>query len=764
MIERLNEFLDRLMNGKLNLVLTAENITLVSQEAQRLLSIKEQWTKADIDICKQILSISNIVYNNSDRELLFLDDGIYDLLLEVYKQYESIFQVGSPIVKFDNNGELVNGEKELINPIIGLSKDFIDNSLYYEDIFVKQPRFDIDYYNRLEGQRDSGIRQAKKNISVPHKYPNLVGSLDKCKFVLNDQARLAGVLDDPSVKIFERDFLGKQLQEGLLDNRMYIQLIAELKYDGVSVEADVTNKILGARSRGDVNNDIAADLTPVLGGMVFPFCPPMDDNEAFGMQFEAIMTYHNLERYSRYRGRPYKNSRNTMTGLLGSLDAYDFRDLITLVPLKTSLDIDPVQEIEFMNKYYQNGELLRYSVLAGNYYEVLFQVKKFVEEAEKMRPAFPFMYDGVVIHHTDPNIIQKLGRKNSINQYSIAIKFAPLKSKAIFTGYSYTVGQNGVVTPMIHYTPVEFYGTIHDKSSGHSYARFKDLNLAIGNVVDVDYRNDVMPYVTKGDQPFINPNQPEEFPRFCPSCGNELIYSDKQAVCNNPDCIEKVTSRMTNMLQKLGVKDFAEASIKVLGVTSFKEFMELSYEQLIQLGPTNAKNLYDSIQNIKTTPIEDYKLLGSIGFENIAVETWKKILSIIPYKDIMDDIDINLYDRLVNINGIGPSIAGAILAQRDMHPTYEDMEYIFHMPNIIFTTGIVDNKLKIRFSGIRDRELENKLNNLGYDASDGSVTKDVELLVVPYEGYTSDKVNKAIKYGIAIVQIDHVMDYLEQGR
>ena len=50
---------------------------------------------------------------------------------------------------------------------------------------------------------------------------------------------------------------------------------------------------------------------------------------------------------------------------------------------------------------------------------------------------------------------------------------------------------------MIHYDPVEFYGTIHTKSSGHSYARFNELALHKGDIISVEYVNDVMPYVSR---------------------------------------------------------------------------------------------------------------------------------------------------------------------------------------------------------------------------------------------------------------------------
>ena len=111
---------------------------------------------------------------------------------------------------------------------------------------------------------------SKRLRTSAHKYPSLVGTLDKVKFTLDSEAMAKGVYDSPNVAIFERDFLAKHVREGIV-NPHDITLVLELKYDGVSVEADVTDHILSARSRGDANNDIAADLTPILGGYKFPF-------------------------------------------------------------------------------------------------------------------------------------------------------------------------------------------------------------------------------------------------------------------------------------------------------------------------------------------------------------------------------------------------------------------------------------------------------------------------------------------------------------
>ena len=742
MHEKLNELLQKLLSGDLS-VLSSDNIIQTSEYAIDLLNktVLDEYDQMCVNL---IISISQIVYNNTDKSVLFLDDGIYDLLLEKNKEYNKQFQVGAPIVKFNNNGELASNQ-EYIEPMTFISnpEEFIQGSLYYEDL-IKHPPIDISLLQEID--RNSGKNISKRNINVPHMYPKLVGSLDKCKFTLDKEALEKDVFDDNNVKIFERDFLAKHLQMGLIDMNTPFEMIAELKYDGVSVEADVTHEILSARSRGDANADIAADMSDIFAGYRFPYAPEIPSNEAFGMKFEAIISYSNLDKLGRLKGRYYKNSRNGIIGLLGSSDAYDYRDLITLIPLATSIeDIDRVEEIEFLNKYYNSGEYLRYSILRGTYMEILFQVYKFVKEAEIMRNMLPFMYDGVVISYRDPKIIKALGRENSINKYSTAIKFNPLEREAIFTGYSYTVGQDGTITPMIHYTPVEFYGTIHTKSSGHSYKRFMDLGLAIGDIIQVEYTNDVMPYVTKPQvqNNLNNPNPPESFPTICPYCGSQVIINEsgKSAICPNKKCPERIIAKMSNMMGKLNLKDFGEETFRALGTTSLSQLLNYTYEDIHSLGPLTAEKLIARISEIKTVPIYDYKIMGSIGFTGIAIETWKKILNIIPLIEIATNTDEELYLKLKSIKGIGEVTARTIVNER--HDLSDDISTILALPNLILSFGVKSGKI-IRYTGCRpSEELTSYLTSKGCDArADAGVTKNTDILVVPYAGFSSSKVSK----------------------
>ena len=53
-------------------------------------------------------------------------------------------------------------------------------------------------------------------------------------------------------------------------------------------------------------------------------------------------------------------------------------------------------------------------------------------------------------------------------------------------------------------------------------------------------------------------------------------------------------------------------------------------------------------------------------------------------------------------------------------------------------------KGEIRFTGFRNLQLAEQLNTAGYDAGDGSVTKKTDILLIPYEGFSSTKVSKAM--------------------
>lgn len=742
-IVKINNLLDSLKNGDLS-GLSREIILLINEEVTRILSIKEEHSQKDIVIMGMVITISNILYNNTSIDLLPLEDGIYDMLLELYKKYNPDYQVGATPIIFKELESYSEINKKTISPGIIFTKPEETKDFLFIDGLTAAPKITKSDFVVSGIRYDTHKRNTVRDTS--HKYPELVGTLDKAKFVLCNQAEEKGVLNDTNVSVLERDFFAKHIKNGIIKPDQKFGMVLELKYDGVSVEAEVSNCIHSARSRGDTNEGLGSDITHILKNYRFPQASGIvNPNDIFGMKFEAIMTYENLLKYNQVKGKEYKNCRTAITSIFSSLDGEDFSDYITLIPLATSLDdIDRLTEIAFINTFYTKSEYLRYAVIHGDYKENLFMIKKFAEEAEFMRNVLPFMYDGIVVSYLDDEIKEKLGRYNSVNLYSIAVKFNPLKKQTVFRGYSYTVGQDGSITPMIHYDPIEFYGTIHNKSSGHSYDRFRQLNLKLDDIISVEYVNDVMPYVYKEDLDINrnNPNPIVEFINKCPSCGSDLVPSSsgKAIFCTNMQCPERNISRMVGMLKKLNLRDFAEESLRKIARFSFKELMELKKEDVSFLGDINSQKLMNQLENLKTNPIYDYRIVGALGFTGIAIEKWKLIMTNYSLHELMNMTHEDLYLALSQIKGIGPSTIETILNEMNFYRN--DLEYILSMKNIMYSKNTTFAGKKIRFTGFRNKELSEKLCEMGHDAGEGGVTKSTDILLIPYPGFTSSKISK----------------------
>lgn len=775
-LSNLQEIFDALLKSNISAI-TPNRITELSNDAVNLISIKDH-NPIQVKCMQVLLMICNVLYNRTDMLVLPVEDGVYDLLLETYKKYDPNFQVGSAVVQFKSQVEKLHPEvKQIIQPIKFLEK--VERDEMRQQIFDRLSSFDrnkFDYRDCIEytSSDNNDVYISKRQHNTAHNHPQLVGTLDKCKFVLDADAINLGVYNDPSVKILERDFFQKHIAAGIINPNDDIEMILELKYDGISIEADCTDVVLSARSRGDTGAGVASDMTPILAGYKFPHHCGIIDKE-IGVKFEAIMTKCRLEQFNLLRGTTYANCRTAIIGLFGSSDGYKYRDLITLVPLAVDRDQVPeihnrIEEIEFANRLFKkHGEPLRYMYIHGNVTELLYQIKKFCDEAYSFRDYVDFMFDGIVVSYLDEGIRDRLGRENFINKYSMAVKFNPETKLTYFTGYTFEVGQDGRICPMIHYNPVEFFGTIHTKSTGSSLARFNQLKLKVGDVIKVTYVNDVMPYVESisCDHNKNNTSPLCEFPTVCPDCGTPLIVSEsgKTAICPNMNCSSRVIGRMSNMLQKMNIKGFAESSIRTLNVTSFADFMQLNQDIVTnQLGPTNAVNLMELIHQIKTSGIPDYILVGSLGFTGCSSNTWKLIFQQIGLRDFVNMIEGHpneLFVRISNIKGIGPKTTEIIMNEYSYFQ--KDIHYI--LENVIYTDSsniIVGNGKQIRFTGIRDLQLEQQLCNLGYDADGKSgLTKSTDILIIPYNGFTSNKVSKASP-SCKIIPIDRIRQAVDK--
>lgn len=754
--------MNELRQKNLSTVLQIDYALMISNVTIDLINRQLAWNQYDIDVANLIIIISNILYNDTSIDVLPLDDGLYDQLIVILKRYNPNYQVGAEPIIFN---EYINQESEFEDKKLmyhTVNDSVLESKLYanmihnqYTPIYPMRPR---TMYNLVQPPI------TKRLIDTKHNYPELVGTLDKCKFVLNVDANEKGVLNNPAVQVFERDFIHLCMRQGVISPNEIFEMVGELKYDGVSVEAEVCgDTIISALSRGDTAENIATDLTPIFKNYKFYNAKKVPKDIKFGIKFEAVLTYRNLELLSKVRGKTYKNGRNAMTGLLGASDAYAYTDYITLIPLSCSLDMPREDELKFLNKYYNCGEYNRYCIFRGTYQEILFQVKQFTESAEVVRPILPYMIDGVVISFTDPNKIRLLGRVNSVNKYQMAIKFNPKKVRTTFLGYTYNIGKSGEVIPMVHFKPAEFIGTIHTKQTIHSFKKFNELKLIKGQQIDVEYVNDVMSYVTKPDtelnRMLANSQAPEEFIKVCPYCGTpiEISESMKSARCPNVNCHERKIFRMVDMIDRLGFKDFSEETVRALDLTDFSKLVKVyDYSTLESiLGPITAEKFIKYQSNLLNSQIEDYKIMAALGFDGIGEEKWKLILRNYDLYLLFHMNPSQLMQNLTKISGMGNKTVEKIIEGFTNYS--DDINFILNNINIKNFKD-ASSRPKVAITGTRDPMIIDIINTVGYDCSDKySVTKDTAILITTDKNSTSGKMLKAIKYGVKIMTPEEFM-------
>jgi hypothetical protein len=230
------------------------------------------------------------------------------------------------------------------------------------------------------------------------------------------------------------------------------------------------------------------------------------------------------------------------------------------------------------------------------------------------------------------------------------------------------------------------------------------------------------------------------------------------------DCPARSVSRMTNMFAKLNIKGFADANFAVLvadGYDHLFKLAKLTPDYLIsKLGEANGRSFYQIIQSLLHDAWKDYVVVGSLGFSGIATKTWKGILEKVQLKEII--LSDNLVELLSNnVPNIGPKRIQTIINELDFF--MEDLTFIATQMNLIesFGKGTGDSDIQIRFSGIRNQQLVELLSTFGIDIDDSGVTKKTTILIVPYKGFQSGKVTKALSYGAKVLTLDEFFEQSE---
>ena len=668
--------------------------------------------------------------------------------------------------------------------------DFLEVLRYIEeetslDSVIDDATYDklAEKYLSLTGRAISTDIDVQASSSRPmksHKYPELVGTLDKVHF------------------IYEKDIPKKDSRHSLEEwmnsvlskcqkSNIEIQnttLASMFKYDGLSVVLECEKeKIVGAVTRRSTEENIGLDVTHIFKDHsnvrdIFGDVLPEDVyNHDFGVKTEVMMLTSQFEEFKKIVPKPPKHRRSAVSMIINSLEeSYDPRwfDYLTIPALQISIDHEISAPSDWLHAGIINGRhmYIKTSNMISSLSNTLTtdpiseSVDWFLDMTESVNnpllmgesTELGIPIDGNVITITNPEIIELLGRKNSINKFQVAFKFPAGVKKTILLGVDFQVGPiAGNITPVARIEPVEIGGATIENVGLSNYAKVERLDLHIGDEVMIKY--DIVPKLYKDETCKTLKTNKVILPHTCPICGSELDMSTDIIRCVNRDCESKLSGRITNYLNKIGVDGIGLNKvidlIKMGVLHSIPDLYRLHEHRdtIINAPGYGEKSYTNMVKSINSKLVlYPHELLGSLGIPDIGRRIMKRVCKDITVGELVsDDPDVVL--KMTSINGIGDKIAtkicSGILHNRDTID--ELMTFISLKP---YEEDVTPDHV-ILFTKVRDKAFEEFLKTKCNCEIASSFTKNVDILIA---GGESSKTKTAKERGVTILTLEEAKE------
>lgn len=636
-----------------------------------------------------------------------------------------------------------DNDKELMVIIVKILQDIYNNSEL--DSPITDELYDQLYAAMISADEHNivGADVSSNKILVNHMYPDLRGTLDKVHFIYNAEK--------------PKNEKRKSIADWIVRNENKInrrltheesEVILFPKFDGVSVifECDKNGNVERALTRGNTAKN-EASLIPLFAGLkMIPYEPWQ--GSPFAVKSEVVMTDNNFKKYCKKYGA-FKSRRSAVSSIINNDEPkIDFLRYITIVPLRMqNFSTGEIIIHPDAFKIYPNVKTNLNNM--GTFNEVFINLRNYVEEM------MGIPCDGVVIHMTDNNMHNLLGREEAINKYEVAYKFPPLGCKTILKDVEFSVGTLGSITPVAKVEPVIMCGnTIRSISLG-SVDRFESLHLRKGDEVIVKY--EIIPYLTKDPSCKESDNEIIKAPTHCSYCDEELV-NDPVLRCVNSGCPCRMIGHIVNYLNKLDILNVSEGIVTALfnlGVLrSIEDLYKLkNHKNTIINTPGFGDKSYEiilkAVKSRKT--VKDYELLGALGIKNVSAKKFKRISFIYYIDEIQEICNKGEINKLIDIKGIEEKTANAIMI--GIINNEDLIEFLKHELTIIPTKGVEDSMVVLFSKVSKKDEFTKFLKGKGINVVD-SYNKDVSLLIVPSKDATSSKIEKAKKDGKEIITID----------
>ena len=384
---------------------------------------------------------------------------------------------------------------------------------------------------------------------------------------------------------------------------------------------------------------------------------------------EAIITYSDFERINETIedvDAKYKNPRNLCSGSVRQLNnqiTAERNVRFYAFALVSAQDVDMhnsrAYQMEWLKS--QGFEVVEYRMVTG---ESLDEAMDYFSHAIENND---FPSDGLVALYDDIAYGDSLGSTAKFPRNAFAFKWADEIRETTLREIEWSPSRTGLINPIAVFDPVELEGTTVSRASVHNVSIVRELQLGIGDTIQVYKANMIIPQIAEN----LTRSSNLEIPHICPVCGEEARVIQENEVeslyCMNPDCVAKKIKAFTLFVSRdaMNIDGLSEATLEKFiakgFIHDFGDIFEIAKhrEEIVTMegfGEKSYDNLIASIDKAKETTLA--KVIYSLGISNIGLSNARVICR--HFDDDLDKIRTAEEEEISAIDGIGPVIAKSL--------------------------------------------------------------------------------------------------------
>lgn len=388
-----------------------------------------------------------------------------------------------------------------------------------------------------------------------------------------------------------------------------------------------------------------------------------------------------------------------------------------------------------------------------------------------------FPSDGLVLTYDDIAYGRSLGRTAKFPRDSFAFKWQDEIRETVLREIEWSPSRTGLINPVAIFDPVELEGTTVSRASVHNISIMEELELGIGDRIEVYKANMIIPQIAEN----LTRSGVKDIPCKCPVCQGETkirqVGNAKALYCMNPECQAKHVKSFALFVSRdaLNIEGLSEATLEKFisrgYIHTFADIFHLDqYKEEIQkmegFGEKSYKKLTESIEKARTTTLP--RVIYSLGIAGIGLANAKVICRELKY-DVESLLKVS-EEELNEIQGVGEVLAKAFVGY------FADAKHVENFRRLLNELTIPEETVTKQqiFEGVNfvitgsvkhfanRGEVKELIESLGGKVT-GSVTSKTNYLINNDVTSTSSKNKKANELGIPIISEETFLELVNQG-